>query len=393
VARGFELWQPHFDREYASSGEFLSVPLVGPNLLTQRLNRMRYPAYQQSFPDTFNTSGTRSPDLVSTAEAMFLRPDFTANDATDHFRDNRWYRLFQFVEVPSRVHRMLGNYLTLDRIPGKLNINMIRHREVLAGLFDNPYLSDVPLMDDETVGAVPNTPNGEEDGPFLTSVANLGSRDLYQDFLQERDGRPVISYDPVAGSSKSYWIPGSVGARPFRSLGATGASAAAENTLDRTLMRRLQFDRDEDNDGIEDELAAAGDVPGYNRTWLELATPAFHARPGDSNLDGSETLADNTSNTAHQRHAMLSKVMNNTTTVSNCFIVYGTAAYFEVYEDPVTGLHRVGGRFDLDGDGDETNDQQRAVFVIDRTEAYKAFDAGTGDFDWKRLVKAQATIE
>jgi hypothetical protein len=33
------------------------------------------------------------------------------------------------------------------------------------------------------------------------------------------------------------------------------------------------------------------------------------------------------------------------------------------------------------------------VFVIDRTEAYEAFDPGTGDFDWKRLVKARAEIE
>ncbi len=93
------------------------------------------------------------------------------------------------------------------------------------------------------------------------------------------------------------------------------------------------------------------------------------------------------------RHPILSKIMNNTTTVSNTFIVYGTAAYFEVHEDTASGLFQVGGRFDLDGNGDETDDQQRAVFVIDRTEAFEAFDPGTGDFDWKRLVKSQVTIK
>jgi hypothetical protein len=85
--------------------------------------------------------------------------------------------------------------------------------------------------------------------------------------------------------------------------------------------------------------------------------------------------------------------MNNTTTVSNAFIVYSTAAYFEAFEDPVTGLIQVGGRYDFDGDGDPDNDQQRAVFILDRTEAFKAYDAGTGDFNWERIVKHRATIE
>ena len=45
---------------------------------------------------------------------------------------------------------------------------------------------------------------------------------------------------------------------------------------------------------------------------------------------------------------------------------------------------------DLNEDGDETNDEgweQRAVFVIDRTEAFDAFDAASGEFEWERLVK------
>ena len=166
-----------------------------------------------------------------------------------------------------------------------------------------------------------------------------------------------------------------------------GSSFAFENQFEQTLLRRLVADRDEDNNGIEDD---GGDNPGRNRNWLELASPAFHQRPGDLDSNGSE---DFRGNTATQRHQILSKIMNNTTTVSNTFIVYGTAAYFEVHEDAATGLYQVGGRFDLDEDGDPTNDQQRAVFVIDRTEAFEAFDPGTGDFDWNRLIKARATIE
>ena len=95
----------------------------------------------------------------------------------------------------------------------------------------------------------------------------------------------------------------------------------------------------------------------------------------------------------NQRHQILSKILNNTTTVSNTFIVFGTAAYFEVHEDTTSGLYQVGGRFDLDQDLDPTNDQQRAVFVIDRTEAFDAFDPGSGYFDWNRLIKSRATVE
>jgi hypothetical protein len=94
-----------------------------------------------------------------------------------------------------------------------------------------------------------------------------------------------------------------------------------------------------------------------------------------------------------QRHQMLSKILNNTTTVSNTFLVYVTAGYFESYEDPTTNLIRVGGRFDLDGDTDPTNDFQREVLVIDRSELLGAYDSGTGSLDWRKLVKHRVKID
>ena len=318
---------------------------------------------------------------------MFLFPDFTDSSQTPEIessRDNRWYRLLQFVEVESRVHKMLGNYIAQTRIPGKININMIRHREVLAGLIDNPFLADVPGLAD--LGEATR-----EDAPFMTSASAFDSRDLYSDFMKERDGASVTSWDPSASGPKQYFIPGTPNARPFRSIGAIGATASSEKLLDQTVLRRLKTERDDDGNGFED---AAGDDPGSNRHWLELANTAFHKNSDDTDGNGTVDLADGPkTNTSMQRHAVLSKILNNTTTVSNTFIVYGTAAYFEVYEDQATGLQQVGGRYDLNQDGDAANDQQRAVFVIDRTEAYEAFDPGTGDFDWKRLVKARAEIE
>jgi len=101
--------------------------------------------------------------------------------------------------------------------------------------------------------------------------------------------------------------------------------------------------------------------------------------------------------TTVEHHQLLSKIINNTTTVSNTFIIYGTAAYFEAHEDPATGLIQVGGRMglDLDSDSDQTNDpgwEQRAVFIIDRTELYDAYDPGTGSVDWKRLIKNRTNL-
>ena len=125
------------------------------------------------------------------------------------------------------------------------------------------------------------------------------------------------------------------------------------------------------------------DTAGTNRHWLELGTQANHVTP----------LA---SASQRERHQVLARVLNNSTTVSNTFVIYATAAYFRSVSD-ANGLVRVGGRFglDLDGDSVETNDpgwEQRAVFVVDRTELLNAYDSGTGNFDWSRLIKYRADL-
>ena len=146
---------------------------------------------------------------------------------------------------------------------------------------------------------------------------------------------------------------------------------AADNGLDRTILRRSAVKL---GDGVQEN----------DRHWLEVSNDASHMTPA------SQT-------TSMQRHQILSKIMNNTTTVSNTFIVFGTAAYFEVVEDPATGMIQIGGRYDLneDKDNDPTTkvSQQRSIFVIDRTDAYQAYDPGTGDFNWRQLVKASVKVE
>jgi hypothetical protein len=396
----FDLWQAHFDRDFASTAELLNLPIVGPRLLTSSLDRMRYPGYIQCYDNHLGSGPAVTPDNIAGAAGMFLWPDFDPTTTTATENDNRWYRLLSFVEAPSRVNRMLGNYLNLTRLPGKLNANTIRHREVLAGLIDDEQFANAPVLADETPGAAPGTPNGDDDGPFLPTVAGSTdnvldstpggiARDRWQEFINERDGL-VDSYDPTAVTpgARSFWIPGTPNSRPFRSPGYT-TSAASDNGLEDTMLRRLSIDKpstttfNRAGEGNASYTTASAD-PATNRHWLEVGNRDFHTDP----TTGNEYTA-----TTVQKHQILSKLINNVTTVSNCFIVYGTAAYFEATPDPSgSGHFRVGGRMglDLDGDADQTNDagwERRAIFVIDRTELFNAYDPGSGSFDWERLVK------
>ena len=372
-AIAFNIWQPHFDRDYASSADLLGLPVFSPYTLTQHIENARLAPYQQIAGDP-----TRAIDLRSAA-SLFLMPDFPdvgGNDPLNEARDNRWYRMLQFVEVPSRVHRMLGNYLTLNRMPGKINLNMIRHREVYAGLIDSPFLMDVPDTIDATphfTGTPPDLGNSFEDGPF-TFPAGGGSPDRWQEFITERDGI-TRSHDPGVPSrspagAAQFLIPGMPNAVPFRSLASRDEF---QNPLQSTVFRTLR----------EDLLDGGSPDPLTNRNWLEIGTVGAHQTP-------------NRSTTTMEKYQLLGKLQNNTTTVSNCFIVFATAGYFEAKEHttaPNIGLVQVGGPLDVDGDGATADDRKRAVFIIDRTEALNAFDAPSGSFDWSQLVRARLNIQ
>lgn len=402
AGNGFTLWQPHFDREFVSPGELLNIPMFGPGLLTQRLASSRLPPYQQLGAGTPNVAN------IAGANAMFLWPDLTPDVVgTDPStaNDNRWYRFFQFVEVPSRVNRMLGNYVSLKRLPGKLNPNTIAEREIYAGLIDDTHIMNLPPLND-------SANDGSEDGPFsagnasnydgVDGIRGTGTnRDRWHEFVNERDGLVNSVIDPTPlfpGSGDEvgapFWIPGAANSRPFRSFSHRQTSGDDDNGLESTLLRRLAMDKPAAAGSARTNVAGEGSsyntttlpVTETNRHWLEIGDRDYH--------DGT-TAAPAATSVEH--HQMLSKIMNNTTTVSNTFIMYGTAAYFEVYEDPATGLNQVGGRMglDLDGDSDPLNDagwEQRAVFIVDRTELFNAYDPGSGSVDWKRLVKHRVNL-
>ena len=84
-----------------------------------------------------------------TAGPRFLNPHSLLSGSTPN-NDNRWHRLLEFVEIPSRWHRHVnspvynidagrvgGDPLGLYRVPGKICLNTLRHPEVLAALIDD----------------------------------------------------------------------------------------------------------------------------------------------------------------------------------------------------------------------------------------------------------------
>ena len=312
---------------------------------------------------------------------------------------NHWHRLLSFVEIPTKSHRQLGNPFQIARVPGKMNLNTIRHPEVLAGLVDAPELL---LPPDSTVTPAryglqsvfagstatfqgrPNLPASvinpiyaNASNPVLNSpipvvgkpffvdsngVKLIGGRDLWADFLVARDGFDPWSKLSLPGISAPGGTIGTMrtnGSRPFRDL-SFDISATPNESVEHTILRGQ----------LADTLPVAAGVADQRQERL-------------FDIGGTTD--------PYVRSRLLSKIMGNTTTRSNVFFVFLTVRFHEVYED-ASGNQRVGGRYDLNHNGNPDDDTHRGFFILDRSNAEEAFNIKTGAFDWKEVVKYRLTI-
>lgn len=397
----------HLNRDFTSSAELFSIPLRGPKTLTYALESMELSPLAQQTLSTIdaaefdedrdgdgnldsgvdlNLDGTNdydedingngrldtqedkgvSPDFrlgggetdenanglldssygPVSAGARFLRSSHPLGTAAPHY-DNHWHRLLGFFEVPTRTHRQLSpDTLLLTRIPGMVNFNTMRHPEVFGGVIDDSSIATPPERDINSNGIRDDFEDFNENLALDRGLpdAAVGGRDHWFDLLQSRDG-----FDPV-----SYLVlPGTTSSNPFRSLSNV---TTGQNSISSSLLR------------------------GHPRTTSNLLL--FEAGT-DAQSNGG--LID-----SRTRYRLLSKLMNNATTRSNVFFVYLSVQFHEAHQDPVTGAVRIGGRFDLDSDGDATNDGHRGFFVIDRSDVEQAF--GTNGFQWEELVKYRIQI-
>jgi len=361
--------QVHLDRPFASLGELFELPVIGPGLyqngdlwfeaseawhLTKALGRSKKSPQSQSTDHSRGFTGI----------AKFLQTD------------NRWYRLLEFIEVPSPLHRHtdllntstntvtglgLPTNFGWPRTPGLLNPNMIRHPNVLAG-----------LLDDNRVLSLPAT-----SGTFLPSrdssdSATYGVRDWWVEFLRSRDSANGSTVDSVT----NLFVPGVAAARPFRGFNFTARGASSVND---TILRTLPADSGQTD----------------RRALFEVGQQTEHQ---NATLD---SLAKN---------RLISKLINNVSPRSNSYGVFIAVQYFEAADvgTAAAPIIQVGGRIT----GTPT---QRGFFVIDRTgavEQLKSLSAAsvnpisTSTFsirpntntttpngvDWQRLVLFRQTL-
>lgn len=340
----FTAWQPHFDRDYASVMELLSLPLFGADDVVSQL-------YE-------NTTPPDAPilDYDFAAGLRFMNPDGSDADASgatvDPAWENRWYRLLEFLEVRERTHDSLSERLQfVRRTYGRMNLNGIRHPHVLAGLVDDAYHLEVRNLTDPT-----------------DDLLEPGVRDWFDELLLSRDGLDHISSLPLPG------LPQSV---PFRNLSHINAVDPDQSEQD-TILRSTPR-------SVTDPT-----LDFYN---------LFEARSADDlPVNGGTDEVD-----YHTRNRLLGKVHNLTTNRSHLFACWIGVEFFEAHQVPVD----VDGDGDPDSDGDGIPEalatqvgglagdlpMRRLFCVIDRSRLEEAYDPTTGRFDFRQFIVYQRWID
>jgi hypothetical protein len=346
AATTFTLWQPHFDRDFASVMDLLYVPVFGPHQLTARaLGMCRQNPYDQAMDGT-------NPGAKTAAGKVLLPAD--PSDTTGA-SDNRWHRLFEFLEVPTRANKNLGigTDLAITRVPGRINLNMLRHPEVYAGLIDDYRMVSLDLTpglagiaDDPEAGLMPDQTSDT-------------ARDWWQEFIKSRDVKDP--YWSSASSPVDIYLPGLPGSHPFRSpayLATTSIGGVNRASVEDSIFRSLPYDSGQTS----------------TRRLLEVGNQSEHQSSSTSAID------------PYIRHRLLSKVYGNTTTRSHCYAVFIAVKYFIAGED--NNAIRIGGP--LNG---KPEPEHRGFFVVDRSKLEKGANAGVGGYDFRAFVDYRRIIQ
>ena len=411
----FNLFHAHFDRDFASIVELFQIPLRGANGLTRSIVNARRPA--SLAPTTLpgmdlgqlGNGGNGNPGLATFGAAVLLETEDVNHDGalapSDDTNGNgiqdagetdsngitgfdfgedlnkngvldshpyHFHRLLSLVEVPTRTHRQLGDPLKVDRIPGKINLNNVRDPRVLGALIDDRQVIGQPEH-----GTVDINSNGQIDTGLADQTGDqtpgMPLRDWWYQFLIARDGQalldPSLPYN-AATNPRLPPVPLSGISRPFRDLGLLKSSVQNQSVIEDTILRKQSSD-----------VGPISPNSPSGRGLFDLATETEFTAPLIANqID------------PYIRQRLLSKVIGNTTTRSNVFIVFATIGMFECYENAGTGTVRIGGALKDLPPAPATPIQYRAAFIIDRSQAMEAYDKGTGGFDWKKLMKARQRI-
>jgi hypothetical protein len=384
---------------------------------------------------TAGTTGAGEPTWPTTLGTK-VTDGTTAQWICDGQDVNRWHRLLSLVEVPTRSNRAdttLGPYeitaAMLDassrgffRTPGKINLNTLRHPDVLAGLVDEgdiytltysnaypPAPPTSPLAGLQVPLSLPDK-NGDQ-----VSVPAAAVRDWWLQFLTARDGidplplasggsgLPLAGLPPtVSGVAPPAGSAVAGGSHEFRDAGFSAFGPVDVNgyngTLESTILRTLAGDPVTPNTGT---------VPAYpysRRQLLEVGSAAGHLAEADTSV----APAVPTDYTA--RHRVLSKILQNTTTRSNVFLVWMQVDFFQARDiNPPNGVVRIGQMLPQPGGpstGGATTPGYRSFFVIDRSQAMNLMSqqylpsktspfvfSTNPSFNWQSLVLFQQRMK
>jgi hypothetical protein len=440
AAPAHPLYQPHYDRDFASTIELFNVPTWGPygpaslttmnvagissgntialasgltHLMATRTNELGTPVTAPAAPpytqEVLGGTDFLPNDLGATrqhyngygvAGYRFQHPEgggLTPATVTADVTENRWHRLLGLLEVPTRSHRELEDppYQITDgtingalgfyRTPGKINLNTLRHPDVLAGLLDEndiyglsfstQFPASPPSLNFPQNLQVPfSLPDQNGDTityPALTST----TRDWWIQFLMARDGVDPL---PSAAGGTNLTLPGlprypsgvagttwsgnvytgaavPPGSHPYRGAtfsayaNASGSTTGGEDqygynsSLDSNILRALAGDN-----VTAPSTSTPPNSPDLRRRIFEVGST------GDHNADAVDYATKN---------RVLSKILQNTTTRSNVFFVWIQIDFFAARDvNPPNGVVRVGAKL-------STSPAYRGFFVIDRSQA------------------------
>jgi len=361
------VWQPHFDRDYTSVMDLLMLPVFGPNQLTQNLRAAMYDSPEGQITDQLGSGFTGA----KSAAAKFMVPEDPSNWSSINNRslDNRWHRLLELVEVPTRTNQNLGvgSDLTIPRVPGKMNVNMFRNAESLAAVLDDSNFLTLKIDGTDMTG-MPHHPVDAEAGELYDNFETV-NRDWWDQFLKSRD-----KIDPYWQSSVgvSVPLPGVPGSRPFRSMADVGynsISGAKHASVQDTILRALPADVT----GLPDPMA----ITQTRRRLLEVGNAAEHY------TGGSGMSID-----AMIRNKLLAKFANNTTTRSNTFAIFISVKYFSAAVDGANGSAvRIGGPYN-----GKQEPEHRGFFVVDRSKLEQGQYSGIPNYDFRTFVEYRKTL-
>ncbi len=362
----FSIWQPHFDRDFASVMDLLLVPVFGPGKVTAYMRDVNKKTPQGQ------VSSTAPDDIAKSAAAKFLLPEHPDNFGAmtpDRTLDNRWHRLLEFLEVPTRTNRNLGigTDLSIPRVPGRMNLNTFRFADNFAALLDDSRNMIFKIDGTNPAGAPYH--QVEPDAGELYDQFEGTARDWWDQFLKSRDRiDPYFASTVPPAQRVSVALPGLPGSNPFRSLSDVGYTydtnvpPVKHASVENTILRSLPADTS---------------VAGSKRRLLEIGNATDHANGGVDPFI---------------RNRLLSKIAGNTTTRSNSFAIFISVKYFQAVEDsttnPAVPAIRIGGP--LNG---LPEPEHRGFFIVDRSKLEKGQVSGGTRYDFRDFVEYRRTLE